>query len=106
MYVLFQCDSMRLMLEGLGGERGGLQPQLQGLEQDVGRLKEWASGLTEKRAQLQNSLSALTDAVGQIEDRTSAITKDLTNKVEEMMLPDLVSLSILHLHLHPPLFSH
>ncbi|XP_076015146.1 inhibitor of nuclear factor kappa-B kinase-interacting protein isoform X2 [Genypterus blacodes] len=76
-----KCDSVRLMLEGLGGERGGLQPQLQGLEQDVGRLKEWASGLTEKRTQLQNSLSALTDAVGQIQERTSAITKDLTNKV-------------------------
>lgn len=83
MYVLFQCDSVRLMLEGLGGQRGA---QLQGLEQDVGRLKEWAAGLTEKRAQLQSSLSALTDAVGQIEERTAAITKDLANKVQIVTL--------------------
>ncbi|XP_040885946.1 inhibitor of nuclear factor kappa-B kinase-interacting protein isoform X2 [Toxotes jaculatrix] len=76
-----KCESVRLMLEGLGGQRGSLQPQLEGLEQDVGRLKEWASGLTEKRAQLQTSLNALRDAVGQIEERTLAITKDFANKV-------------------------
>ncbi|XP_070710270.1 inhibitor of nuclear factor kappa-B kinase-interacting protein isoform X2 [Pempheris klunzingeri] len=76
-----KCESVQLMLEGLGGQRGTLQPHLEGLEQDVSRLKEWASGLTEKRAQLQTSLSALQDAVGQIQERTSAITKDLSNKV-------------------------
>ncbi|XP_008287441.1 inhibitor of nuclear factor kappa-B kinase-interacting protein isoform X2 [Stegastes partitus] len=76
-----KCESVQLMLEGLGGQRGSLQPQLEGLEQDVGRLKEWASGLTEKRAQLQSSLTSLRNAVGQIEERTSAITKDFTNKV-------------------------
>uniref|UniRef100_A0A3P8SHU0 IKBKB interacting protein n=1 Tax=Amphiprion percula TaxID=161767 RepID=A0A3P8SHU0_AMPPE len=76
-----KCESVQLMLEGLGGQRGSLQPQLEALEQDVGRLKEWASGLTEKRAQLQSSMTSLRNAVGQIEERTSAITKDFTNKV-------------------------
>ena len=78
LYVLFQCEGVQLLLEGLGGQRGA---QLEGLEQDVGRLKEWASGLTEKQAQLQSSLTSLRDAVGQIEQRTSAITKDFANKV-------------------------
>ncbi|XP_028426266.1 inhibitor of nuclear factor kappa-B kinase-interacting protein isoform X4 [Perca flavescens] len=76
-----KCESVQLMLEGLGGQRGALRPQLEGLEQDVSRLKEWASGLNEKRAQLQTSLTSLRDAVGQIEGRTSAIAKDLANKV-------------------------
>ncbi|XP_038595174.1 inhibitor of nuclear factor kappa-B kinase-interacting protein isoform X2 [Micropterus salmoides] len=76
-----KCQSVQPMLEGLGGQRGALQPQLEGFEQDVNRLKEWASGLTEKRAQLQTSLTALRDAVGQIEERTSAIAKDFANKV-------------------------
>ncbi|XP_041833939.1 inhibitor of nuclear factor kappa-B kinase-interacting protein isoform X2 [Melanotaenia boesemani] len=76
-----KCESVRLMLEGLGDQRGALQPQLEGLEQDVGRLKEWASGVTEKREQLQSSLTSLSDAVGQIEERTSAITKDFASKV-------------------------
>ncbi|XP_067437575.1 inhibitor of nuclear factor kappa-B kinase-interacting protein isoform X2 [Thunnus thynnus] len=76
-----KCESVQLMLEGLGGQRGNLQPQLEGLEQDVGRLKEWASGLAEKKAQLQTSLNTLTDAVAQIEERTSAITKDFASKV-------------------------
>lgn len=70
------------MLDGLGGQRGALRPQLEGLEEDMIRLKEWASGLTAKREQLQSSLMTLRDAVGQIEERTSAITKDLSNKVE------------------------
>ncbi|KAG7225672.1 hypothetical protein INR49_012258 [Caranx melampygus] len=78
--VLFQCESVQLMLEGLGGQRGALKPQLEVLEQDVSRLKEWASGLTETRAQLQTSLRTLRDAVGQIEERTSAITVDFANK--------------------------
>ncbi|XP_047431975.1 inhibitor of nuclear factor kappa-B kinase-interacting protein isoform X2 [Mugil cephalus] len=76
-----KCESVQLMLEALGGERGALQPQLEALERDVGRLKEWASGLTEKRAQLESSLSLLRDAVGQIEERTSTIAKDFSNKV-------------------------
>ncbi|GLD71556.1 inhibitor of nuclear factor kappa-B kinase-interacting protein isoform X2 [Lates japonicus] len=76
-----KCESVQQMLEGLGGQRGALQPQVEGLEQEVSRLKEWASGLTETRAQLQTSLNALTDAVGQIEERTSAITTDFANKV-------------------------
>uniref|UniRef100_A0A665W2D8 IKBKB interacting protein n=2 Tax=Echeneis naucrates TaxID=173247 RepID=A0A665W2D8_ECHNA len=69
------------MLEGLGGDRRALRPQLEGLEQDVVQLKEWTSVITEKRAQLQTSLSTLRDTVGQIEERTSAITTDFTNKV-------------------------
>ncbi|CAK6950090.1 inhibitor of nuclear factor kappa-B kinase-interacting protein isoform X2 [Scomber scombrus] len=76
-----KCESVQLMLEDLGAQRGALQPQLKGLEQDVSQLKEWASGLAEKRAQLQTSLTALSEAVAQIEDRTSAITKDFANKV-------------------------
>ncbi|XP_069571903.1 inhibitor of nuclear factor kappa-B kinase-interacting protein isoform X2 [Brachyistius frenatus] len=76
-----KCQSVQLMLEGVGGQRGALQPQLEGLEQDVGRLKEWSSGLTDKRAQLQGSLTSLTNAVGKIEERTSAISKDFANKV-------------------------
>ncbi|XP_033470103.2 inhibitor of nuclear factor kappa-B kinase-interacting protein isoform X2 [Epinephelus lanceolatus] len=76
-----KCESVQLMLEGLGGQRGALQPQLEGLEQEVSRLKEWAFGLNEKRAQLQTSLTSLRDAVGQIEERTSAIAKDFVNKV-------------------------
>ncbi|XP_054480679.1 inhibitor of nuclear factor kappa-B kinase-interacting protein isoform X2 [Anoplopoma fimbria] len=76
-----KCESVQLMLEGIGGERGALQPQLEALEQDVSRLKDWASGLTETRAQLQTSQTSLRDAVGQIEGRTSAIAKDFTNKV-------------------------
>ncbi|XP_069376272.1 inhibitor of nuclear factor kappa-B kinase-interacting protein isoform X2 [Paralichthys olivaceus] len=76
-----KCESVQLMLEGLGGQRGALRPQLEALELDVGRLKEWASGLTEKRAQLQTSMEALRDAVGQIEGRTSTITMDFANKV-------------------------
>ncbi|XP_071761797.1 inhibitor of nuclear factor kappa-B kinase-interacting protein isoform X2 [Centroberyx gerrardi] len=76
-----KCESVQVMLEGLGGQRGALRPQLEGLEQDVHQLKDWASGLTEKRDQLQTSLMALRDAVGQIEERTSAITKDIANKV-------------------------
>ncbi|CAG5927482.1 unnamed protein product [Menidia menidia] len=80
-YVLFQCEGVRLMLDGLGAQRGAVQPQLEGLEQDVGRLREWAAGLTEKRAQLQGSLSGLRDAMEQIQERTSAITKDFSNKV-------------------------
>lgn len=84
--VLFQCESVQLMLEGLGGQRGALKPQLEALEQDVSRLKEWASGLTETRAQLQSSLSTLRDAVGQIEERTSAITMDFSNKVQHIFI--------------------
>ncbi|XP_062239323.1 inhibitor of nuclear factor kappa-B kinase-interacting protein isoform X2 [Platichthys flesus] len=76
-----KCESVQLMLEGLGGQLGALRPQLEALEQDVGRLKEWASGLTEKRAQLQTSMDALREAVGQIEGRTSSITMDFANKV-------------------------
>ncbi|XP_035003946.1 inhibitor of nuclear factor kappa-B kinase-interacting protein isoform X2 [Hippoglossus stenolepis] len=76
-----KCESVQLMLEGLGGQLGALRPQLEALEQDVGRLKEWASGLTEKRAQLKTSMDALRDAVGQIEGRTSSITVDFANKV-------------------------
>lgn len=76
-----KCESVQLMLEGLGGQQGAVRPQLEGLEKDVSRLKEWASGLNEKRAQLQSSLTLLRDAVGQIEERTSAIAKDLANKV-------------------------
>lgn len=76
-----KCEDVQLMLEGLGGQKGVLQPQLEALQQDVTQLKDWASGLTEKRTQLQTSLTALRDAVGQIEERTSAITKDFTNKV-------------------------
>ncbi|XP_059182334.1 inhibitor of nuclear factor kappa-B kinase-interacting protein-like [Centropristis striata] len=85
-----QCESVQLMLEALGAQRGALPPQVEGLEglggleglqQDVGRLQVWASGLTERRAQLQSSLAALRNAVGQIEERTSAITKDFSNKV-------------------------
>ncbi|XP_049891678.1 inhibitor of nuclear factor kappa-B kinase-interacting protein isoform X2 [Epinephelus moara] len=76
-----KCESVQLMLEGLGGQRGALQPQLEGLEQEVSLLKEWAFGLNEKRAQLQTSLTSLRDAVGQIEERTSAIAKDFVNKV-------------------------
>lgn len=81
LYHLFQCESVQLMLESLGGQRGALKSQLEGLEQDVARLKEWATGLTEKRAQLQSSLTSLREAVGQIEARTSTITKDFTSKV-------------------------
>lgn len=81
LYLLFQCESVQLMLESLGGQRGALKSQLEGLEQDVARLKEWATGLTEKRAQLQSSLTSLREAVGQIEGRTSTITKDFTSKV-------------------------
>lgn len=73
------------MLDGLGGQRGALRPQLEGFEQDVIRLKELASGLTAKREQLESSLTTLRDAVGQIEERTSAITKDLSNKVESFI---------------------
>lgn len=73
------------MLDGLGGQRGALRPQLEGFEQDVIRLKEWASGLTAKREQLESSLTTLRDAVGQIEERTSAITKDLSNKVKSFI---------------------
>ncbi|KAM9845924.1 inhibitor of nuclear factor kappa-B kinase-interacting protein isoform 2-T2 [Aulostomus maculatus] len=76
-----KCESVQLMLEGLGGQRGGLQSQLGGLDRDVSQLKEWAAGLTEKRAQLQGSFATLTDAVDQIKERTSAITKDFANKV-------------------------
>ncbi|KAM7367193.1 hypothetical protein PAMP_015112 [Pampus punctatissimus] len=76
-----KCESIQLMLEGLGSQRGALQPQLEGLEQDVGRLKEWSSGLAEKKTQLQTSLTALTDAVAQIKERTSNIAKDFANKV-------------------------
>uniref|UniRef100_A0A3Q2WLJ7 IKBKB interacting protein n=1 Tax=Haplochromis burtoni TaxID=8153 RepID=A0A3Q2WLJ7_HAPBU len=63
LYHLFQCESVQLMLESLGGQRGALKSQLEGLEQDVARLKEWATGLTEKRAQLQSSLTSLREAV-------------------------------------------
>lgn len=73
------------MLDGLGGQRGALRPQLEGFEQDVIRLKELASGLTAKREQLESSLTTLRDAVGQIGERTSAITKDLSNKVESFI---------------------
>ncbi|XP_042367215.1 inhibitor of nuclear factor kappa-B kinase-interacting protein isoform X2 [Plectropomus leopardus] len=73
-----KCESVQLMLEGLGSHRG---TQLEGLEKDVSRLKEWASGLTETRAQLQTSMASLRDAVGQIEERTSAIAKDFASKV-------------------------
>lgn len=83
-YVLFQCEGVQLMLEGLEAQRGALQ--MEGLEQDVSRLKEWASGLTEKRAQLQTSLTALRDAVGLIEERTTAITNDFSNKVCQIVL--------------------
>ncbi|XP_029351212.1 inhibitor of nuclear factor kappa-B kinase-interacting protein isoform X2 [Echeneis naucrates] len=76
-----KCERVQLMLEGLGGDRRALRPQLEGLEQDVVQLKEWTSVITEKRAQLQTSLSTLRDTVGQIEERTSAITTDFTNKV-------------------------
>ncbi|KAM9705042.1 inhibitor of nuclear factor kappa-B kinase-interacting protein isoform 2-T2 [Menidia menidia] len=76
-----KCEGVRLMLDGLGAQRGAVRPQLEGLEQDVGRLREWAAGLTEKRAQLQGSLSGLRDAMEQIQERTSAITKDFSNKV-------------------------
>ncbi|XP_030004647.1 inhibitor of nuclear factor kappa-B kinase-interacting protein isoform X2 [Sphaeramia orbicularis] len=76
-----KCESVQLMLEGLDGQKGALQPHLEALAQDVTQLKDWASGLTEKRTQLQTSLTALRDAIGQIEERTSAITKDFTNKV-------------------------
>ncbi|KAM4569126.1 inhibitor of nuclear factor kappa-B kinase-interacting protein isoform 2-T2 [Odontesthes bonariensis] len=79
-----KCESVQLMLDGLGDQRGALLPQLKGLEQDVSQLKEWASGLTEKRTQLQSSLTSLRDAVGQIEERTSAITKDFANKVSSV----------------------
>lgn len=79
-----KCESVRLMLEGLGGQRGALKSQLEGLEQDVTRLKEWVSGLSEKRAQLQSSLTSLREAVGQIEERTLAITKDFTSKVSSV----------------------
>ncbi|XP_068442849.1 inhibitor of nuclear factor kappa-B kinase-interacting protein isoform X2 [Clinocottus analis] len=76
-----KCASVQLMLQGLGGERGALRPQLEALERDVDRLQEWASGLSEKRAQLQTSQTSLRDAVGQIEERTSAIATDFANKV-------------------------
>ncbi|KAM9327528.1 inhibitor of nuclear factor kappa-B kinase-interacting protein isoform 2-T2 [Pholidichthys leucotaenia] len=79
-----KCESIQLMLEGLGGHWGAQQAERKGLEQDVGRLKEWASGLTEKRAQLQSSLTSLSDAVGKIEERTSAISKDFVNKVSSV----------------------
>lgn len=81
MYILFQCESVRLLLESLGAQRGALRPELEGFERDLMQLKEWASGLNDKRDQLQSSLATLRDAVGQIEERTAAITKDLSNKV-------------------------
>ncbi|KAM4712433.1 inhibitor of nuclear factor kappa-B kinase-interacting protein isoform 2-T2 [Anableps anableps] len=76
-----KCETVQQMLEGLGAQRGSLQPRLQALEQDIVQLNDWASGLSEKRAQLHTSLTSLRDAVTQIEERTSAITKDFTNKV-------------------------
>ncbi|XP_056133098.1 inhibitor of nuclear factor kappa-B kinase-interacting protein isoform X2 [Lampris incognitus] len=76
-----KCESVQVMLDGLGGQQGALHPRLEGMERDVTQLKEWASGLTDKRSHLQTSLTALSDAVRQIEERTSAITKDITNKV-------------------------
>lgn len=85
-YVPFQCESMQPMLERLTGQRGALRPQLEGFEQDTIRLKEWASGLTVKREQLESSLTTLRDAVEQIEERTSTITKDLSYKVELLIL--------------------
>lgn len=81
MCILFQCESVQLLLEGLRAQQGALRPELEHFEQDVMRLKEWASGLTDKRDQLQSSLVTLRDAVAQIEERTAAITKDLSNKV-------------------------
>ncbi|XP_029969305.1 inhibitor of nuclear factor kappa-B kinase-interacting protein isoform X2 [Salarias fasciatus] len=76
-----KCESVRPLLEELGGRRGAARPQVEALERDVVRLKEFVSGLTEKQARLQSSMAALRDAVLQIQDRTSAITKDFTNKV-------------------------
>lgn len=91
--VPLQCESVQPALEGLGAQRGVLQPQLEALEKDVKQLKEWSAGLAETRTQLQTSVGALTKAVGQIEERTSAITKDFTNKVR---LIDMLLLILSH----------
>lgn len=76
-----KCETVRQMLEGLGAQRGALQPRLQALERDVVQLSDWAAGLGDKRVQLHSSFTSLRDAVAQIEERTSAITKDFANKV-------------------------
>nr|XP_020455106.1 inhibitor of nuclear factor kappa-B kinase-interacting protein isoform X2 [Monopterus albus] len=76
-----KCESVKVTLQGLGGQQGALQLQMEDLERDVSHLKDWASGLNEKRTQLQSSLTTLRDAVGQIEERTLAIAKDFANKV-------------------------
>ncbi|KAA8580254.1 hypothetical protein FQN60_005789 [Etheostoma spectabile] len=82
-----KCESVQLMLEGLGGQRGALRPQLEGLEQDVSQLKEWASGLSEKRAQLQTSVTSLRDArdFGAFEPQLSDLTLRIGRLAEDLM---------------------